>query len=240
MGIRIKSNRIDKYSATPNILVLPPKGSSIVKIDYHLTDLKEKMSNHKFRIEAIKLKSYEAEQDSRYIEEILNKSAVRNSEQAMKKTGDSFAIFNRLGYFYFEKHCRLNIINDPREENFGGLQYKAESFNLNKDESSYMIKDPLSKNLKKEIKHLSEKLINLKFDCNRLEQLVDQENKKSKDQFYMLTKRRFAYFNIIVELNEARTKLFDLKPDRMNYYCIVKSLFKTFILFFLIGAFLIY
>jgi len=92
-----------------------------------------------------------------------------------------------------------------------------------------LIREIFPKNLKKELSYLNEKLSNLKFECNRLENLLESERKCNKEQFNMLTMFDRAMSN---------SKLKELKSDTENFYINVKSLLKGVILFFVLGALL--
>lgn len=57
-AIRIKTNRINKYSASPNSTILPPKARIIVKFTYYMQCIEENVNNHIFKIESLLLKDY--------------------------------------------------------------------------------------------------------------------------------------------------------------------------------------
>lgn len=63
MAIRIKANCIEKYSVTPNMFYLPPRGKTMLKFEYVLTSLKENVGKHKFEFQVLKVKKsyYEGE-----------------------------------------------------------------------------------------------------------------------------------------------------------------------------------
>lgn len=145
MAIRIKSNKLDSYSATPNFLLLPPKGKSIIKFQYYLRDIDEDLKHHKFRFEALKIKDTKKDifdNPTFYkIDELFNRELqglnIQQSATGSLSYSKEKSIISGLPttsgtceYFFFEKSCRLDIVFSNQE---------STNISVNKTDSKEML-----------------------------------------------------------------------------------------------------
>lgn len=153
--IRIKTNSINKYSATPNSSILPPKSRIIVKFSYYLQDIDENMNNQLFKIESLLLKDYIPNDylkflniDQSIIELVFEKyfheidKSMYNNEKQIE--GEVFNLlssnFSNNSYFCFEKKSILEITYSEDDSSNRNIEtvLKKKAF---KEDSKKMLKE---------------------------------------------------------------------------------------------------
>ena len=217
MAIRIKCNKLDCYSATPNNLILPPKAKSIIKFQYYLTNINENTKNHKFRFETIRFKDFDYDINQNSLSTSELDDLFNNFHLGINKSNnDNYCLnllmssLNESSFQSFEKTCKLDFIFSKDDLNDVPVGFhKNENTTLFSDNETLKYKTNISKD-KKDIKDnkilLSKKTINLQ---NKIES--DNTSISIKSLSEDLNNKEVLPKNLKKELNYLNEKLSNIK-----------------------------
>lgn len=275
--VTLQTNKLENYSISPKQFYLQAKEKTILKINCFLPDFNNRVSNNEHKILFdinILNNNHVYDLNNELIESQLYQIKKTFNNNPGKHKNKSISIIKtckfELKSVFDQNYSYSNSKETKYKESFNiknsSSKHKPkENKSIDNKNSSFLYMQTnngnvLSTNgnniysnaiLNKDYTYNKEKLSKLKYECVRLENILEMNNKKSNDNFKKVTScKNNVYLNKIliyyyVNLNNAvylsisKKKLLDIKSDKESLYYNITKVLKYFISCFLIGLILL-